>query len=265
MPNILAKDIHLYLWDPDAGPAAYVEITDLQTISVPLPAWQFEEVTPLDTAERARRHKPTLFDIGVLGFTYLHDETKAGHALVRSVGEAGTNPKQQIKIEFPGALGGFEFYGFVQDFQFPTTKGEHIKPSFNIKCDEPIGDLVPEIVSVEVLQTGNYPDYSTGDTIQIRVTFSENVYFVDGGTNPGVTLDIDGSPAEAEYVSGSGSNEWLFEYTFVGGEAASATAFAIESPLVLNDGTIKDIAAQAVSPLTFTPPNTDTITVTDTS
>jgi hypothetical protein len=267
MPNILAKDVHLHLWDPDAGPAAYVEITDLQTVSPPLPAWQFEEVTPLDTAERARRNKPTLHDLGVLGFTYLHDETKAGHALVRSVGEAGTNPKQQFKLDFPGVLGGFEFYGYVQDFQFPTAKGAHIKPSFNIKVDRPMVDVVPEIVSVEVVEDANYPDYETGHVIRIKVTFSENVYFVDGGTNPGVTLDIDGSAAAALYVSGSGSNEWFFEYEFVGGDAAALTEFAIESPLVLNDGTIKDFIGQAVSPLTFTPPDaqTDVITVTDTS
>jgi hypothetical protein len=264
MPNILAKDVHLHLWDPDAGPAAYVEITELQTVSPSLPSWQFEDVTPLDTAELARRHKPTLYDMGVLGFTYLHDETKAGHALVRSVGEAATNPEQRLKLEFPGVLGGFEFYGYVQDFQFPTAKGALVKPSFNIKVDRPIVDVVPEIISVEVVQDVNYPDYETGHVIRIKVTFSENLYFTDGGTNPGVTLDIDGSPAEAAYVSGSGSNEWFFEYEFVDGDAALATEFAIASPLVLNDGEANDIAGQAVSPLTFTPPNTDTITVTDT-
>jgi hypothetical protein len=126
-------------------------------------------------------------------------------------------------------------------------------------------DMVPQIVSVEVVEDANYPDYETGHTIRIKVTLSENVYFVDGGDNPGVTLDIDGSPAEAAYVSGSGSNEWFFEYEFVGGDAAALTEFAITSPLVLNDGEINDIAGQAVSPLTFTPPDTDAITVTDTS
>ena len=175
------------------------------------------------------------------------------------------NPEQQFKLDFPGALGGFEFYGHVQDFMFPTEKGGLIKPSFNIKVNAPTVDVVPVIVSVEVVEDANYPDYETGDTIRIRVTLSENVYFVDGGDNPGVTLDIDGSPAAAIYVSGSGSNVWLFEYTFAGGDAASAEDFAIESPLVLNQGTIKDIAGQSVSPLTFTPPDTATITVTDTS
>jgi hypothetical protein len=269
MSNILAKDFHLYIFDPDASPdPAYVEVAGLLTVTPSLPAWQFEDAVFHGQTDLAQRNVPTLHDLGTLAFTYVHNDSNGGHGLIAAVGQADEQEQRRFKLESPGTLGGFEFYGFVQGYQLQTDKGNHIKGSFTLKVDEPIGDLVPYIVSVEVVETADlYPDYETDDTIQIKVTFSEVVYFVDGGDNPGVTLDIDGGAAEAEYVSGSASNEWIFEYTFQAGDSASAEDFAIESPLVLNDGTIKDIVGQNATPLTFDPPTaqTDLITVTDTS
>ena len=80
--------------------------------------------------------------------------------------------------------------------------------------------------------------YGIGDSIEVTVTFSENVSVT--GT-PRLELDIGGASKSAEYEMGQGSAV-MFSYTVAEGDADS-DGIAIEADkLTLNDGSIKDSA-----------------------
>ena len=80
--------------------------------------------------------------------------------------------------------------------------------------------------------------YGIGDSIEVTVTFSENVRVT--GT-PRLELDIGGASKSAEYESAQGSAV-MFSYTVAEGDADS-DGIAIEADkLTLNDGSIKDSA-----------------------
>ena len=98
--------------------------------------------------------------------------------------------------------------------------------------------------------------YSTGENLDVIVTFNEAVN-VTGG--PRITLYIGGSAAAhvrtAGYEGGSGSKFLTFRYTVASGES-DTDGIGMSSPLLLNSGTIKDLAGNdiEVAGLAFTLP-----------
>lgn len=96
-----------------------------------------------------------------------------------------------------------------------------------------------------------------GTALSFPVTTSEAVTVT--GT-PRLALDIGGVTRYATYASGSGTNTLTFTYNSQAGDL-DLDGIAITSPLDLNGGTIKDLGGNAVSPLTFTLPNTSNVKV----
>jgi hypothetical protein len=107
----------------------------------------------------------------------------------------------------------------------------------------------PTILSV----SSNTPDgiYSTGDTITVRVRFSEPVS-VTGGI-PSIELDSRQSPLGtvgaqqstapvARYISGSGTDMLIFSYTIQAGDRTSDLESADGAALQLNGAQISDSA-----------------------
>ena len=88
---------------------------------------------------------------------------------------------------------------------------------------------------------GDDTTYGTGDTIQVAVTFSENVTIT--GT-PQLELNMSGSASSARQASYSSSNssgaDVVFEYTVAVGDRASDGLEIKANKLTLNDGTIQD-------------------------
>ena len=88
---------------------------------------------------------------------------------------------------------------------------------------------------------GDDRTYGTGDTIQVAVTFSENVIIT--GT-PQLELNMSGSASSARQASYSSSNssgaDVVFEYTVAVGDRASDGLEIKANKLTLNDGTIQD-------------------------
>jgi subtilase family serine protease len=82
--------------------------------------------------------------------------------------------------------------------------------------------------------------YKAGTVIPITLTWLEPVV-VTG--SPSLTLNISG--ATAAYVSGSGSSSLTFNYTVAAGQDSSDLDYASTAALVLNGGTIKDMAGTA--------------------
>ena len=97
--------------------------------------------------------------------------------------------------------------------------------------------------------------YKAGATLSFTVNYSAAVTVT--GT-PRLPLTIGSASVNATYASGSGSTALVFSYTVQAGDT-DADGIAAASPLVLNGGTIKNGALDAV--LTFTPPTTTSVLV----
>src|SRR5438105_4491722 len=101
--------------------------------------------------------------------------------------------------------------------------------------------------------------YRAGQNLDFTANFSENVTVNTGGGTPTIGLTIGATARNAAYVSGSGSSSLLFRYTVQAGDNDS-DGIVSASPIVLNGGTIKDIAGNDAN-LTFTAPNSSAVLV----
>ncbi|MSX76853.1 MAG: hypothetical protein F2738_02310, partial [Actinobacteria bacterium] len=84
--------------------------------------------------------------------------------------------------------------------------------------------------------------YRAGTTIDIAVTLSENVVVTTGGGVPTLLLETGATYRAVSYVSGSGTSILTFRYVVQAGDTSSDLDAQSASALVLNGGTIKDVA-----------------------
>ena len=84
--------------------------------------------------------------------------------------------------------------------------------------------------------------YKLDEVINITVTFSEDVTVDTTGGTPTLELETGLTDRTATYVSGSGSSTLVFAYTVQEGDSSSDLDYTTSSALVLNNGTIKDLA-----------------------
>ena len=88
--------------------------------------------------------------------------------------------------------------------------------------------------------------YRAGDSITIRVTFSERIKVIDSGGTPQLALDTGHADFFMEYYSSEGLTDTLtFTYTVQTGETSSDLDYASTAALALNGGTIKDAAGNS--------------------
>jgi len=99
-----------------------------------------------------------------------------------------------------------------------------------------VDGIAPAAVSSTVPANGTH---IIGQTLDYSVTFSEPV-FVASGT-PSITVNLDGGPVLATYLTGSGSATLQFRYTIVSGDTAPG-GVSTASSIALNGGSIKDFA-----------------------
>ncbi|MBI3358313.1 MAG: autotransporter-associated beta strand repeat-containing protein [Nitrospirae bacterium] len=98
--------------------------------------------------------------------------------------------------------------------------------------------LTPSVLNVD----STVPDatYGLNALIPIRITFDEAVNVT---WTPTLTLNNKGTGTAVDYTSGSGTATLTFNYTVVAGNTiTSALDYVATSSLVLNGGTIKDLA-----------------------
>ena len=100
---------------------------------------------------------------------------------------------------------------------------------------------LPTVSSVAMSSTPNNGTYTTGDTIQVTVTFDEAVNVT--GT-PQLTLTIGAASQTANYTSGSGTVSLVFGYTVVSGDT---DADGVEIQANQLSGTITDTAGNAAT------------------
>ena len=113
-----------------------------------------------------------------------------------------------------------------------------------MRTSHTVKTTAPTIVrnGIGITSSANNSSYETGEMIQARVTFNENVTVT--GT-PQLTLKIGTTGKHANYASGGGTTKLIFEYR-VTSEDRDADGISVNAnQLALNDGTIKDIAGNA--------------------
>ena len=111
--------------------------------------------------------------------------------------------------------------------------------ALNTDSDHKVDGILPTINDGDIHfhpATGN-GWYKLGETIQFKVDFSEKVWVT--GTPQ---LDIKDITPHADYKSGDGDTDLIFEYTVAAGDEDTDGIEIEANQLSLNDGTIKDYA-----------------------
>lgn len=161
--------------------------------------------------------------------------------------QAGDDDSDGITVNSPISLNGatikLDEDGSDADLNFssPDTSSLYIDTS------------APSISSVNVPSDNLY---YINQNLDFTVNFDESVTIT--GT-PQLAFDIGGSIVYANYLSGSGSQNIKFRYTVLSSDI-DLNGISIASPLSLNSGSIKDIAANNAS-LSFVPAATPNIWV----
>lgn len=105
-----------------------------------------------------------------------------------------------------------------------------------------VDTLAPTVSSVTATSADG--SYKVGNVITLSVNFTEAVTVT--GT-PTITLETGATDRVVNYVSGSGGNTLLFNYTVQAGDAATDLDYVSTSAFALNGGTVNDAAGNAAT------------------
>ncbi|WP_157243372.1 PKD domain-containing protein, partial [Algoriphagus resistens] len=103
---------------------------------------------------------------------------------------------------------------------------------------------VNPIVTLVTSSAVNGP-YKVGDELSISVNFDQAVTVNTTGGRPFLTLETGSTDREADYVSGSGSNVLIFDYTVQQGDVSSDLDYTAPNAFVLNGASIENISGDA--------------------
>ena len=93
-----------------------------------------------------------------------------------------------------------------------------------------------------VSEAGTDGAWTAGETVEVKLTFSEPVTVDTTGGTPSIDLRLGTQARSAQYASGSGTKELVFGYTLAEDEGPHATVLVPGDSLVLNGGTIVSAA-----------------------
>lgn len=130
-------------------------------------------------------------------------------------------------------------------------------PGSNTSASTVTVDLVaPTITSISAPTNGTY---LPGNTLTFTATTSETVTVIG---SPRIQLTLGVTNRYASYASGSNSRTLTFTYLVPSDiNDLDLDGIAIASPLQLNSGSISDLASNAMSDLSFTPPTTTNVLI----
>ncbi len=145
---------------------------------------------------------------------------------------------EQLNVKYDKTIddGGFAYSSLVQldedhigiVYEKENYIMRYMKINFDYLTDKKVNVFSPKIESIKIDNENKV--VKTGDELRIKVSFDQTVFMVNG-TTLRLNLRINGIAANAEYVSGSGTNELIFKYkvkdTDQGEIAASVESDAI--------------------------------------
>ena len=86
---------------------------------------------------------------------------------------------------------------------------------------------------------GSDYEWTPGETVQVTLTFSEEVNVDTTDGKPSIGIQLGGSlDRSASYASGSGTTKLVFSHTLTDDDGRHSSMFVPENSLTLNDGTI---------------------------
>jgi hypothetical protein len=104
--------------------------------------------------------------------------------------------------------------------------------------------VAPQVTGVSVPAAGTY---TLGETLTFTVHFSEDVVVETDNGTPALPLVIGTSSVKAVYVSGTGTNEIVFEYVVKSGDE-DTDGIALGSAIELSGGTMADLTGNGILP-----------------
>ena len=115
--------------------------------------------------------------------------------------------------------------------------------ALSAQASHKVDGTVPAINGIAITSTPTSNNtYKTGDKVQVRVAFTENMVVTD---TPQLALQIGTATKNANYASGSGTAALVFEYTVAAGDTDADGISIGADALTLNGGTIKDTTGSA--------------------
>ena len=119
----------------------------------------------------------------------------------------------------------------------------------------PTGVLINRTEPTVAVTTPAVPATSAaGDIIEFTATYAQAVAVNTTGGTPSIAIDVGGTTQQADYVSGSGSTDLVFQYVIQDGEE-DTNGITITAPTIsLNGGTMTDVNGNVV--LSFVMPST---------
>jgi len=109
----------------------------------------------------------------------------------------------------------------------------------------------PTVASVAITSASGMQNnmLNAGDVVHVSVTMSEAVNVDTTGGTPQLALNIGGATVRADYVSGSGTDTLVFDYTILGSQTDANGIGIAANSLTLHGGILTDIAG---NPATLT-------------
>jgi len=104
--------------------------------------------------------------------------------------------------------------------------------------------VAPQVIGVSVPAAGTY---TLGQTLSFKVHFSKEVAVQTDGGTPALPLTIGTASLAAVYVSGTGTNEIVFEYVVQAGDV-DTDGIELGSAIELSGGTMTDLPGNAILP-----------------
>ncbi|MEY4616619.1 MAG: hypothetical protein RJB66_1579 [Pseudomonadota bacterium] len=95
----------------------------------------------------------------------------------------------------------------------------------------------PSVINITSTKANGY--YTTGELIDISVTFGEVVYVT--GSDLQLSMNLNGTHQAAPYVSGSGTDTLHFQYTASVGDFSNDLEYSSTTALNLGSGAIRDL------------------------
>ncbi len=107
-------------------------------------------------------------------------------------------------------------------------------------------DTAAPTVSSVAFTTAN-GNYATGNTVDLTVTFNENIIVNTGGGTPRWLLETGATDRYATYLSGTGTTTLTFRYTVVASDTSSDLDYNSTAGLSANGGTLQDAAGNTAT------------------
>ena len=117
-----------------------------------------------------------------------------------------------------------------------------------------VSSVAPSVLNIEITSATDSQNnlLNAGDVVSVTVTMSEyTIVDVGVGTPPQLKMNVGGDLVQADYVSGSASQQLIFNYTILAGQTDINGISIDAGSLILNGGALKD-ANGNLADLTYT-------------